>query len=104
MIALEYCRGSSRPRCRRLRSNRIFAYPDDLAVITSATAAHRSGFTGDGVRVAMVDSGQAPHPFSTAHGYRVEPTVPIIPGTDPQVDPIGLAMLATMRATRVVEG
>jgi hypothetical protein len=52
----------------------------------------------------MVDSGQAPHPFSTAHGYRVEPTVPIIPGTDPQVDPIGLAMLATMRATRVVEG
>lgn len=63
--------------------------PDDLAVITSATAAHRAGFTGDGVRVAMVDSGQAPHPFFTAHGYRVQPTVPIIPGTDPQIDPIG---------------
>jgi len=63
--------------------------PADVSLACNADRAHRSGVTGRGVRVAMVDSGQYAHPFFAARGYRVEPTV-LGPGTvDPAVDSVG---------------
>lgn len=63
--------------------------PDDVATILGAEQAHRLGHVGDGVTVAMVDSGQFQHPFFAAHGYRVRPAVAMVPGTSPAVDPHG---------------
>lgn len=63
--------------------------PDDVALILSANAAHRQGHTGDGVAVAMVDSGQETHPFFAAHRYNVKPTIAVVPGTNPGQDPVG---------------
>lgn len=63
--------------------------PGDVSLGCNADKAHRSGVTGLGVRVAMVDSGQFAHPFFAQRGYRVEPTV-LGPGTvDPGVDSVG---------------
>jgi subtilisin family serine protease len=63
--------------------------PGDVSLGCNADRAHRSGVTGSGIRIAMVDSGQAPHPFFTDRGYRVEPTV-LGPGTsNPTADGIG---------------
>ena len=63
--------------------------PDDVALGLSCAQAHRAGQTGRGAVVAMVDSGQYDHPFFRAHGYRVEPPVTVVPGTSPDVDPVG---------------
>lgn len=63
--------------------------PDDVAVTLGATTAHRAGITGEGVVVAMVDSGQYAHPFFGAHGYNVQATVTAVPGTSPTFDPVG---------------
>jgi subtilisin family serine protease len=63
--------------------------PNDVALILSANEGHRNGHTGDGVKIAMVDSGQEVHPFFTAHHYDVEPAVTVIPGTNPAKDPVG---------------
>jgi subtilisin family serine protease len=63
--------------------------PDDVALVLGATAAHRRGHEGAGVTVAMVDSGQYPHPFFLAHRYDVKPTVTLVPGTSPTRDPVG---------------
>jgi len=63
--------------------------PDDVALGLGAIAAHRQGWQGDGVVVAMVDSGQYAHPFFAAHHYSVRPTVTIVPGTSPTKDPVG---------------
>lgn len=63
--------------------------PDDVAVILGAQAAHRLGIIGDGVTVAMVDTGQYAHPFFLAHRYDVQPTTVIVPDTSPTRDPIG---------------
>ncbi len=49
--------------------------PADVSLGCNADRAHRSGVTGLGIRIAMVDTGQAAHPFFTERGYRVEPTV-----------------------------
>ncbi len=63
--------------------------PADVSLGCNADRAHRSGVTGSGIRIAMVDTGQAAHPFFTERGYRVEPTV-LGPGTaDPTVDSVG---------------
>lgn len=63
--------------------------PGDVAVAVNAEKAHRSGITGKGVDIVMVDSGMAPHRFFSDRGYRVEPTV-LGPGTsDPTEDAIG---------------
>ncbi|WP_152188271.1 S8 family serine peptidase [Georgenia satyanarayanai] len=63
--------------------------PDQLATALRADGPHRDGVTGDGVRVAMVDTGFQSHPFFVSRGYRVEPTV-LGPGTaDPEVDENG---------------
>src|SRR5919108_2321715 len=63
--------------------------PDDVSVLLGAEEAHRRGHVGDGVTVAMVDSGQFAHPFFAAHRYSVRPAVTIVPGTNPAVDPHG---------------
>lgn len=63
--------------------------PDDVALVVGALPAHRQGDQGAGVTVAMVDSGQYAHPFFLAHGYQVERTVTMVPGTNPGRDPIG---------------
>lgn len=63
--------------------------PDDVARLLNATPAHEQGHMGRGVTVAMVDTGQAPHAYFTAHDYDIAPTVAVAPGTDPAEDPIG---------------
>ena len=63
--------------------------PADVSLGCNADRAHRSGVTGLGIRIAMVDTGQAAHPFFTDRGYRVEPTV-LGPGTvDALIDSVG---------------
>lgn len=47
--------------------------PADISLATNADKAHRTGITGKGVKVAMVDSGHYLHPFFTGRGYRVAP-------------------------------
>jgi hypothetical protein len=63
--------------------------PDDVATILGAAEAHRRGKVGDGVTVAMVDSGHYRHPFFAAHRYAIQAPVAMIPGTSPSVDPHG---------------
>lgn len=63
--------------------------PDDVAMILGANEAHRRGQVGDGVVVAMVDSGHYRHPFFAAHGYTIRPPIAMVPGTNPAVDPHG---------------
>ncbi len=63
--------------------------PGDVSLGCNADRAHRSGVTGGGIRIAMVDTGQAAHPFFTERGYRVQPTV-LGPGTvDAHIDSVG---------------
>jgi subtilisin family serine protease len=63
--------------------------PDDISVGLNAERPHRAGITGQGVKIAMVDTGFQTHPFFTEHGYRVEPTT-LGPGTSlPGVDENG---------------
>jgi subtilisin family serine protease len=63
--------------------------PADVSLGCNADKAHRSGITGRGIRVAMVDSGWFKHPFFTSRGYRAAPVV-LGPGTsNPLKDEIG---------------
>lgn len=63
--------------------------PDDVATILGAAPAHRRGQRGAGATVAMVDTGWFRHPFFTAHGYEVQRSVTVVPGTNPAHDPDG---------------
>lgn len=63
--------------------------PGDVAMMLGATQAHSQGQVGDGVQVAMVDTGQFAHTYFVVHGYRVVPTVAAVPGTNPAEDPVG---------------
>lgn len=63
--------------------------PDDVATGLGAQSAHRQGHFGEGVKVAMPDSGQADHPYFTAHHYDIQPTITVVPGTNPGKDPVG---------------
>lgn len=63
--------------------------PDDVALLLNAIPAHRQGQIGAGVMVAMVDSGQAAHPFFAAHGYDVRPPITVVPNTSAAKDPVG---------------
>jgi hypothetical protein len=63
--------------------------PDDVATMLGAAEAHRRGHVGEGVTVAMVDTGQFQHPFFAAHHYNVEPPISMVPGTNPAKDPYG---------------
>lgn len=49
--------------------------PAGVSLGCNADKAHRSGITGKGVKVAMVDSGWFKHPFFVNRGYRVAPVV-----------------------------
>jgi hypothetical protein len=63
--------------------------PADISLGINADKAHRSGVTGHGIRVAMVDSGHYAHPFFAGRGYRVAPVV-LGPGAaNPDRDEIG---------------
>jgi subtilisin family serine protease len=63
--------------------------PADVSLGCNADRAHRSGITGDGITVAMVDTGWASHPWFVDRGYRVDPVV-LGPGTaDATVDDSG---------------
>jgi subtilisin family serine protease len=63
--------------------------PGDVAMLLGATQAHSHGQVGEGVRVAMVDTGQSAHTYFAVQGYKVAPTVAVVPGTNPAEDPVG---------------
>ena len=54
--------------------------PADVSLGVNADRAHRSGTTGKGVKVVMVDSGWYEHPYFVQRGYRYSPVV-LGPGT-----------------------
>lgn len=63
--------------------------PTGVALASQAAQIHQYGVTGQGVRVAMVDSGWYRHAFFQAQGYHVAPVV-LAPGAvDPEADESG---------------
>jgi subtilisin family serine protease len=63
--------------------------PGDVAIASNASQVHPYGITGQGVRVAFVDSGHYSHAFFRAQGYNVAPVV-LAPGAaDPEHDESG---------------
>jgi len=63
--------------------------PADVSLAINADKVHRSGITGSGIRVSMVDSGHYAHPFFAGRGYRVAPVV-LGPGAaKPAKDEVG---------------
>lgn len=73
--------------------------PEQLAGILRATAAHARGYTGKGVRIAIIDSGFFPHPYYVSRGYSVTP-VPTAREKNPLLDEYGhgTAQLASLFA------
>lgn len=68
---------------------RYLFVPDEVALVLRATRVHRMGATGNGVVVAMIDTGHYAHPFFSWHGYRILPTL-LGPGqVDPSKDNVG---------------
>jgi hypothetical protein len=65
------------------------AVPDQVPMLLNATGAHRQGQQGDGVTVAMPDSGFYRHPFFTARQYAINTPLTVVPGTDRSKDPVG---------------
>jgi len=63
--------------------------PGDVTIALSAQAAWQKGFHGEGVTIAMPDSGWYRHPYFTANGYNIKKPLVAIPDTDPSKDPIG---------------
>ncbi len=49
--------------------------PGDVSMALNADLVHRTGNTGQGIRVTMVDTGWQTHPFFTQRGYRILPTL-----------------------------
>lgn len=49
--------------------------PADVALLLRATSVHKAGITGDGVLVAMTDTGFYRHPFYDWHGYSYQATL-----------------------------
>jgi hypothetical protein len=49
--------------------------PGDISAACNADKAHRSGITGKGVKVVMVDSGWYAHPYFSRRGYKFSPVV-----------------------------
>lgn len=63
--------------------------PGDLAAALNAERAHRAGYTGRGIRIAMVDSGWFRHPYFTLRGYQAADAI-LGPGaTNPLADESG---------------
>jgi hypothetical protein len=63
--------------------------PAGVSLGCNADKAHRSGITGKGVRIAMVDSGWFKHPFFVNRGYRAAPVVLGPAATNPLTDESG---------------
>lgn len=63
--------------------------PADVSTLLSASEAHRQGFSGDDVLVAMPDSGFFRHPYFIARHYAVKKPIAVVPGTNPNRDPYG---------------
>jgi subtilisin family serine protease len=63
--------------------------PNDIAVLLGALEAHQQGVRGQGVTIAMPDSGWYRHPYFTANRYNVKTPIVAIPGLDPSKDPAG---------------
>jgi hypothetical protein len=63
--------------------------PNDLAVLLGALEAHQRGTRGQGVTIAMPDSGWYRHPYFTANRYHIKTPMVAVPGTDPSKDPVG---------------
>jgi subtilisin family serine protease len=49
--------------------------PGDISLACNADRVHRTGITGKGVKVAMVDSGWFKHPYFVGRGYKAAPVV-----------------------------
>jgi hypothetical protein len=49
--------------------------PGDVSLACNADKAHRTGITGRGIKVAMVDSGWFKHPYFVGRGYKAAPVV-----------------------------
>jgi len=63
--------------------------PSDVAMLLGAEKAHRQGFTGKGIKVAMIDSGFAQkHPYFVERGYKTA-TVLAPDATEPDEDANG---------------
>ncbi|HDZ27118.1 MAG TPA: peptidase S8 [Candidatus Aminicenantes bacterium] len=63
--------------------------PAGVSLATNADKAHRAGITGQGIKIAMVDTGHYKHRWFVGRGYRVAPVV-LAPGsTDPLKDDHG---------------
>ena len=63
--------------------------PTKVSEILNAEQVHDDGFTGQGIRVVMVDSGWYRHPYFDDQGYRINPVV-LGPGTsNPEIDENG---------------
>jgi subtilisin family serine protease len=68
---------------------RYLFVPCEVGMLLNAARVHRLGTTGKGVNVAMVDTGQYPHPYFNRYGFAVKATT-LGPGTaDPAVDSDG---------------
>lgn len=63
--------------------------PQDVALGLGAPEAQKQGFRGQGVTVAMVDTGFYLHPFFPAHHYQVATPIVVVPGADQGSDPVG---------------
>ena len=63
--------------------------PDDIEENLNATDAHQNGFTGQGVHIAMPDSGMFPHPYYAAGGFSILAPSSVIPNLAGNEDPTG---------------
>jgi len=61
--------------------------PQDVSALTGAASAHEQQYAGQGVTVAMIDTGHFRHPFFGA--YDVRRAIAIVDGTSGGRDPVG---------------
>lgn len=73
--------------------------PDELSKILRANGAHAKGIRGEGIRVAIIDSGFYAHPYYEKLGYRIS-RVPTRKEPKPELDEYGhgTAQLASLLA------
>lgn len=79
--------------------------PADVALGLNADKAHRLGFSGECIRIAMVDSGFFAHPFYIVRGYHIDPVIlsPDALGTDPLRDDVGHGTMELANIVSVAE-
>lgn len=63
--------------------------PGEVAAALNAATAHQQGFTGQGVRIAMPDTGMFLHPYYTAQNCNILTATSVIPGLPGDEDPSG---------------